>query len=626
MPFERLKPASSLDKDRINQLKQLLPEAFADGKINWDILKEILDEQLEDIGNDAEHFGLTWPGKKNARRLATVPSKGTLVPVVGEGINEDTTKNIFIEGDNLEVLKLLQKSYVSRIKMIYIDPPYNTGRDFIYKDNFEESLQNYLKKTGQTDEEGNLLTTNARTDGRFHSNWLSMMYPRLRLARTLLKEEGVIFVSIADQEIHNLRQMMNEIFGEENFVATIIWQKNFSPKNTARHFSEDHEYIVVYAKNADIWVPQVLPRTEEADARYTNLDNDPRGVWSSSDLTARNYYSEGQYEVISPNGKAFKPSVGNYWRVRYEKFLELDKDNRIWWGVSKNNMPRFKRFLSDVKQGVVPQTLWKHEDVGHTQEAKKELLEFVKFENTDNVLDTVKPTRLIQRILQIGTSTVEDDIILDFFAGSSTTGHAVLKQNISDGGTRQFISIQIPEKLPTSEKQIKTIADIGKERLRNVKKQLEKEEKEKLNFRDEGKLLEDLGFKVFKLNTSNFKLWQDYQGENTRQLQDLFSNFESPLTEEWQEKDILIELMLLEGFPLSSSISAFTECVKNTVYLISSSFCAHKLYVCLESEIWEETITQVSELAEGDIFICLDNALTDRDKTDLANKCNLKTI
>jgi len=397
MAISKLRPTFTFDQDRLDTLRAIAPEAFADGKISWDALREALGDHLEDEGRDAEHFGLFWPGKRHARRLASTPSAGALKPAPGEGVNEATTRHLFIEGDNLEVLKLLQKSYAGRVKMIYIDPPYNTGNDFIYSDNFTQPVEEYLRATGQTDEAGCVLVTNRQAGGRYHSNWLNMMYPRLRLARNLLRDDGVIFVSIDDHEVHNLRALMGEVFGEENFVATVIWQKIFSPKNTARHFSEDHDYILVCARDAATWTPQALPRTEEADARYSNPDNDPRGLWGSSDLTARNYYSEGKYEVTGPTGKQFKPAMGTYWRVNYNRFQLLDADGRIWWGADGGNMPRLKRFLSDVKQGIVPQTLWKHEDVGHTQEAKKELLEHVKFQDTDNVLDTVKPTRLLQR-------------------------------------------------------------------------------------------------------------------------------------------------------------------------------------------------------------------------------------
>jgi adenine-specific DNA-methyltransferase len=296
-----------------------------------------------------------------------------------------------------------------------------------------------------------------------------MMYPRVYLAKNLLRNDGVIFVSCDDNEIANLRALMNEIFGEENFVASVIWQKVFSPKNSAKHLSQDHDYIVIYARQAETWRPELLPRTEEMEARYDNPDNDPRGPWTSGDLSARNYYSEGLYQITSPAGRIIPgPPPGSYWRVSKEKFDELNNDKRVWWGKDGNGVPRLKRFLSEVKQGRVPQTLWPYAEVGHTQDAKKELLEFVKFENTDNVLDTVKPTALIRRMLQISTRTTGNDIVLDFFAGSGSTGHAVLAQNCEDGGDRKFILVQLPEPLPRAEKQLKTLADISKARLSGV--------------------------------------------------------------------------------------------------------------------------------------------------------------
>ena len=278
-----------------------------------------------------------------------------------------------IERDNLEVLKLLQKSYANKVKLIYIDPPYNTGKDFVYPDNFHDSIQNYLELTGQV-AGGAKLGSNTDASGRFHTDWLNMLYLRLKLAHSLLRNDGVIFVSIADHEVHNLRAAMNEVFGEENFIAAVIWQKVFSPKNSARHFSEDHDYVIVYAKRAETWTPRLLPRTEEIEARYSNPDNDPRGVWTSGDLSARNFYGEGTYPVTSPSGRVIEgPPSGRYWVVSKPKFDEMNAESRIWWGADGGNMPRFKRFLSDVQSGKVPQTLWMHDEVGNTQEHPRSL-------------------------------------------------------------------------------------------------------------------------------------------------------------------------------------------------------------------------------------------------------------
>jgi site-specific DNA-methyltransferase (adenine-specific)/adenine-specific DNA-methyltransferase len=342
--------------------------------------------------------------------------------------------NLIVQGDNLYALKALLPRYAGLVKCIYIDPPYNTGNEgWVYNDNVNSpEIRKWL---------GEVVGKEGETLDR-HDRWLCMMYPRLVLLRQLLREDGAIFVSIDDNEVGTLRLLMDEIFGAKNFVATILWQKVYSPKNSARHLSEDHDYIVVYAAKIDNWAPNLLPRTDQQNAAYKNPDNDPRGVWKTSDLSARNFYSAGTYSIISPSGRVIAaPPKGMYWRVSEKKFEELDKDNRIWWGKSGNSIPQIKRFLHEVKDGRVPQTMWFYRDVGHTQEGKKELLELVDFATSDDVFITPKPTRLIQQILRIASD--KDSIILDSFAGSGTTGHAVLKQNAEDGGTRRFIQVEM---------------------------------------------------------------------------------------------------------------------------------------------------------------------------------------
>ncbi|WP_204139634.1 site-specific DNA-methyltransferase [Halomicronema sp. CCY15110] len=343
--------------------------------------------------------------------------------------------NLILQGDNLLALKALLPTYAGKVKCIYIDPPYNTGNEgWIYNDNVNSPMmQEWLKANSPVDKE----------DLARHDKWLCMMMPRLKLLRELLRDDGVIFVSIDDNEVHHLRMLMDEIFWGENFIASVIWQKNFAPKNSARFFSESHDYIIVYARDASDWQLNLLPRTDEMNNRYENLDNDSRGDWASDNLTARNPYSKGQYEVTSPSGKKYSNPTGTYWRISYEKFLELDKDNRIWWGDSGKNMPRLKRFLSDVKQGLVPQTIWSYKDAGHTQDAKKELLSILDFDTSADVFITPKPSKLIKRILQVATD--KDSIILDSFAGSGTTAHSVLALNKEDGGNRKFILIEMED-------------------------------------------------------------------------------------------------------------------------------------------------------------------------------------
>ena len=355
-----------------------------------------------------------------------------LKPVRSKGMSGKASlhDNLIVEGDNLAALKALLPTYHNKVKCIYIDPPYNTGNEsWVYNDNVNSPMmRDWL---GQVVD---------REDLTRHDKWCCMMLPRLKLLREFLRDDGAIFISIDDNEVHHLRCLMDEVFGEENFIATVIWQKNFSPKNTARHFSEDHDFILVYANNAEVWTPHLLERSEQAIERYKNPDNDPRGTWSSSDLTARNYYSQGAYEVTSPAGKKFKPSIGRYFLISKEKFAEFDKSGRIWWGADGANMPRLKRYLSEVKEGVVPRTLWLHSDVGHTQDAKKELVSILNFERSEDVFNTVKPTSLIKRILKVATD--KDSIILDSFAGSGSTAHAVLALNKEDGGDRRFILVE----------------------------------------------------------------------------------------------------------------------------------------------------------------------------------------
>jgi adenine-specific DNA-methyltransferase len=526
--------------DNLARLKALFPELVTEGAkgpaINVDVLKALVGDAT--VTDADEKYGLNWHGKRAARQLALTPSTGTLRPCPDESVDWDTTQNLMIEGDNLEVLKLLQKSYAGKVKLIYIDPPYNTGKDFVYPDNFHDSIQNYMELTGQV-EGGRKISSNTDASGRFHTDWLNMLYPRVKLAHSLLKDDGVVFVSIADHEIHNLRAAMNEVFGEENFIATVIWQKVFSPKNSARHFSEDHDYVVVYAKNADAWVPRLLPRSEEMEARYTNPDNDPRGPWTSGDLSARNYYGEGTYAVTCKSGRRIDgPPPGRYWAVSSEKFKMLDADNRIWWGSDGDNMPRFKRFLSEVQGGKVPQTLWFHEEVGNTQESKKELLALVKFPNSDVVFDTPKPTRLIRRILQLATSPDGAELIVDFFAGTGTTMDAVFAQNAEDGGKRRCILVQLPEPLTGAESVGWTsIADVTRARIKAAG-QRHKE--------GNAEFTGDVGFRTFRLDTSNIKAWTPRSDDVAQSLLDHLEHVNAGRSND----DVLYELLLKLGLDL----------------------------------------------------------------------------
>lgn len=587
MPIEKIdlgapeSQSADLIADNLAKLKALFPELLTEGPqgaaINVDVLKSLVGDAT--VTDADEKYGLNWHGKRAARQLALTPSTGTLRPCPEESVDWDTTQNLMIEGDNLEVLKLLQKSYAGKVKLIYIDPPYNTGKDFVYPDNFQDNIQNYLELTGQV-EGGKKITSNTDASGRFHTDWLNMIYPRLKLAHSLLQQDGVIFVSIADHEIHNLRAVMNEVFGEENFIGAVIWQKVYSPKNSARHFSEDHDYILVYAKNAEIWTPKLLPRTEEMEARYSNQDNDPRGPWKPGDLSARNYYGEGTYSITCPSGRQLAgPPPGTYWRVSKAKFDELNADKRIWWGGDGSNVPAIKRFLSEVKAGRVPQTLWTYQEVGHTQEGKKELIAAVEFPNSDVVFDTPKPTRLIRRILQLATSPDNADLVVDFFAGTGTTMDAVFAQNAEDQGKRRCILVQLPEPLEGAEAAgWSTIADITRARIRSAGLRHKKADP---------MFAGDVGFRTFKLDTSNITAWAPQRENLAQSLFDQLDHIDAGRNDD----DVLYELLLKLGLDLCVPVEQKAIAGKTV-----SSVGGGVLLACLDKQI---TAADAEPLALG---------------------------
>jgi len=592
--------------DEQQELLRLFPGIRTEGgKIDFDRLKRVLGDAV-DPGK--ERYGMNWPGKADCFKVIQRPSVGTLLPIREESVEFESTENLIIEGDNLEVLKLLQKSYLGKVKMIYIDPPYNTGNDFIYPDNFTESLQTYLQYTGQVDAEGRKFGTNTEADGRFHTKWLNMMYPRLYLARNLLREDGAIFVSCDDNEFHNLRALMNEVFGDENFIATVIWQKVYAPKNSAKHFSEDHDYIVVYARRADLWRPALLPRTESQDAHYSNPDDDPRGLWRADGMSARNYYSKGMYRVTCPSGRLIDgPPQGRYWVYSEEKFQELNADRRIWWGEDGNNNPAVKTFLSEVKQGRVPQTLWQYAEVGHTQDAKKELLDLVPFEHTDNVLDTVKPVALVRRMLQIATRPSERDIVLDFFAGSGSTGHAVIAQNSEDGGDRQFILVQLPEVLPRQETKLKTISDICKQRIRSFSERLKTHTDGRLDLDGRTKDL-DRGFRTFKLGQSNFTEWDAKMSHDADMLVQQLELHVAHIRVNRSADDILYELLLKSGFPLPTDVETKSIAGK-TIHVVADG----ALLICLDRALTLEVIRAIADM-KPERVVCLDEGFSGNDQ------------
>ena len=595
-----------LAEENIGKLKQLFPEVFNEDKIDFGKLQQVLGEYVEDSN---ERYNFTWNGKGRALRLSQTPSLGTLRPCKEESKDWDTTQNLYIEGDNLEVLKLLQKSYYGKVRMIYIDPPYNTGKDFVYKDDFHDSLENYKRITGQIDSEGKAISTNTETSGRYHTDWLNMMYPRLRLARNLLKDDGVIFISIDDTELHNLRKTCDEIFGEDNFIACIIWERAYSPVNLKKHFSENHDFILCYAKSIDNCICNGIKRSDDANDRYKNPDNDPRGPWKSSDLSVGPIIEEKVYEITTPSGRKVYPPNGYCWRLTKERFEEFVNDNRIWFGEDGNNVPSIKRFLSEVKDTITPMTIWKYAEVGHSQDAKQKLKDL--FEGA-SYFDYPKSIDLIKRMIELYTSN--ESIILDFFSGSSTTAHAVMQLNAEDGVNRKFIMFQLPE--PTDEKSdaykagYTNICEIGKERIRRAGEKI-KEEKglEALNL--------DVGFKVLKLDSSNIRKWQPDYNDLEQSLMDYVDNYVEGRT----ELDVVYEIMLKYGLDLTYPVDEFTIAQKK-VYSIGFGM----LMICLDDDITTDVakgiLLKIKELSpESSRVVFKDNGF----KSD-SNKTNIKEI
>lgn len=597
------------------KLKELFPEVFTEGsKIDFEQLKRTLGEMVD---GGKERFGMNWAGKADCFKTIQQPSVATLVPCPEESIDFDTTENVFIEGDNLEVLKLLQKSYLGKIKMIYIDPPYNTGNDFIYPDNYSENLDTYLEYTGQIDGEGRKFSTNVDTDGRFHSKWMNMMYPRLFLAKNLLKEDGVIFISIDDNEVKNLRSLCDEIFGEENFIANVIWEKKYSPQNDAKWFSANHDHIIVYAKQKEVWRPYLLPRTEEQNNRYSNKDNDPRGVWKSSDFSVKTYSENYDYPITTPSGRVVNPPKSRCWRTSKEKFEELLIDNRIWFGDSGDNVPSIKRFLSEVRDGIVPLTIWKYGEVGHNQDAANEIRLLF---NENAYFDTPKPTKLIKRILNL--STTDEDVVLDFFAGSATTAHAVMDLNKEDGGNRKFICVQLPEpcdeKSETFKAGYKTIAKISKERIRRASAKIKAEAEASTDLLTEEKAPLDLGFRVFKLQKSNFKVWDATLEKDAANIQLALEAHIDHIDPNATQQAILFELLLKAGFELTTTIETLTLANK-TVFSIAEG----ALLICLEKELTLDLIKAIADLEPSRVIV-LDEGFQNNDQLKTNASLTLK--
>ena len=571
---------ASLDgvQKNIELLASIFPNCVtesAEGKVvDIDVLKQELNYTI--VEGNKERYRLEWPGKREAIITANTPINKTLRPVPKDSVDFDTTENIYIEGDNLEVLKLLQVSYLGKIKMIYIDPPYNTGKDFVYKDNFTKSGEEELLESGQKDEYNQRLVANPETSGRYHSDWLSMMYPRLKLARNLLTEDGVIFISIDDNEVHNLRKICDDIFGENNFIAQVVWERAYSPVNLKKHFSENHDFLLCYAKSVDLAINNGLKRSEEANSAYSNPDDDPRGLWQSDNFSVGPAIQEKIYEITTPFGRKVLPPKGRCWLLTKDRYEEFLSDNRIWFGAKGEGVPRIKRFLSEVKDSMTPMTIWKYSEVGHSQEAAQSLK---KLFDGSSYFDYPKPIELIKRSLELYSQ--KDSIILDFFSGSATTAHAVMKLNAEDGGNRKYIMVQVPE--ATDEKReaykagYKNICEIGKERIRRAAKKIKEDTNADI----------DYGFRVFRLDSSNLEEVSIKPQELTQSSLDLFSD---NIKEGRTALDLVTQVMLNWGLPLSLPIT-----VKNIADKEVYSVAEDALYCCFDQDIDEAFAKEIAK-------------------------------
>ena len=553
--------------------------------VNFELLKQMLSPDVVD-GDEAYEF--TWVGKKAAIVEANKPIRKTLRPCMAESKDWDTTENLYIEGDNLEVLKLLQESYLGKVKMIYIDPPYNTGNDFIYADDFKMESEEWKVESGEWSEEGDRLFKNTDTNGRFHSDWCSMIYSRLLLARNLLTDDGVIFISIDDNEQENLKKICDEVFGGQNFVAQLVWERAFSPKNDARFISNSHDYVLMYAKNITQFVIGRLPRTEEANARYSNPDNDPRGVWTSSDISVKTYNAECDYPITAPSGRVIEPPAGRCWRLSKKAFLERLQDNRIWFGPDGNGVPRIKRFLTDLKhEGMAPTSIMFFKDVGHSQEGAQEVSKLLD----GGFFSGPKPQRLMQRLLTLANLKT-DSVVLDFFSGSASTAHAVLSKNAEDGGHRKFIMVQLPEKCDEKSEAYKAgyknICEIGKERIRRAGEKILKEQLANNNSTlnsPNSKL--DIGFRVLKLDSTNMK---DVYYAPCDYDQDFLHQLESNIKDDRTDLDLLFGCLIDWGLPLSMPYKS-EQIDGCTVHTYNDG----DLIACFDANVPESVVKEIAQ-------------------------------
>ena len=558
---------------RLRALRRwLIPRGGVKRVINFDVLRQLLGDNA--VENAPEAYEFNWVGKQAARAEVLQPTKKTLRPVKEDSVDWDNTQNLYIEGDNLEVLKLLQKSYLGKVNMIYIDPPYNTGNDFVYHDHFAHSKQEEDLFAGNVDELGNRYLKNTDSNGRYHSDWCSMIYSRLMVARTLLTEDGVIFISIDDNEVENLRKICDEVFGEGNFIAQLVWERAFSPKNDAKFVSNSHDYVLMIAKDSYNFKIGRLPRTEEANARYSNPDNDPRGVWMSSDISVKTYNAECDYPITTPSGRVVEPPAGRCWRLSKKAFFERLQENRIWFGPNGDNTPRIKCFLSELKhEGMAPTSILFFREVGHSQEGAQEV---VSLFGDKGVFDGPKPVRLIERLITLA-NLKEDSIVLDFFSGSATTAHALMQVNAKKDKSCKYILVQLPELVSETKKDLgyKNICEIGEERIRRAGKKIKEEFP--LTTADL-----DTGFRVFRLDEGNYEDVERSPNDINQAQLDLFLD---NIKTDRNELDLLFGCMLDWGVQLSLPMEQ-EEVDGKTIYTVNDG----DLVACFAEGVTENVV------------------------------------
>ncbi|VWL92354.1 DNA methylase [Collinsella sp. AK_207A] len=613
---------ADLTAENVERLGELFPNVMTevrepDGTLRHVVDFDALREQLGDVAEGPrERYQFTWPGKREARAEARRPCTKTLRPQPEKSKDWDTTENLYIEGDNLEALKLLRNTYAGKVKMIYIDPPYNTGHDFIYDDDFAQSREDYDAQSGDYDEEGGRLVANPESNGRFHSDWCSMMYPRLLLARDLLTEDGVIFISIDDSEQLNLRELCNEVFNERNFIAQLIWERAYAPKNDAKYVSNSHDYVLMYAKNADEFKIGRLPRTAEANARYKNPDNDPRGPWKPSDMSVKTYNASCDYQITTPSGRIVEPPTARCWRLSRNAFLERLHDNRIWFGPNGDSVPCIKRFLSELKfDGMAPQSILFYKEVGHSQEGAKEV---VSLFDGKGYFDGPKPTRMLKRLITLA-NLEPDSLVLDFFSGSASTADALIQMNAEKQTVAKFILVQLPEETPedreASKDGYRTICEIGEERIRRAGEKIREEveaSNAQLKLGEEPKKVPDIGFRVLKIDSSNFEdVYATPEDTSQQALFDLADN----LKDDRAPEDLLFEALPAFQIPFSAKIERI-DVAGFTAFDVDGG----ALIACFDTGITNDAITA---MAKREPSYCV---VRDASFADAASAANFEQI